>query len=85
MTAIYLPRHRADQGFGDVSMLARLAHDQVQGARAVKVLAATETLDSTRTLYRELHRAGVLRPIPERCRTVRAADIIAREASAVAA
>jgi hypothetical protein len=85
MTAIYMARHRADTGLGDLSLLVRVTHDQANAQRAVQVLAATDTLPSSRTLYREMHRAGVLMPNATHCATVLAADIIARETAAVAA
>lgn len=85
MTGTYLPRHRANAGFGDVSLPARLAHDRRQAQRAVRVLAANDHLPAARTLYRELHRAGVLMPHGDHCRTVLAADLIARELAGVAA
>jgi hypothetical protein len=85
MTGLYLPRHRAATGLGDVSLLVRVTHDQANAHRAVQVLAATDALASSRALYRELHRAGALMPNAAHCATVPAVDIIARESSAVAA
>lgn len=77
----YWPRHYD----GPDALGARLDRDRENAKRAVRVLAACDTLPAARALYRELHRAGTLMPNRSNCRAVFADDLIAREARTVTA
>jgi hypothetical protein len=70
----FVPRHRAPDGRIDLSAIERRRIDQERAARAIVVLAATDSLPASRELYRRLLTAGSLNPaLPP---TVLAAELV---------